>query len=126
MPTIRKRRQLARVRRKQRIRGKIFGTPDKPRLTVYRTDKHIYAQLVDDSSGRTMTGVSSLSPGLKDAVAKARKKDKVELSRLVGEEIAKKANKLKVEGVVFDRNGFMYHGRIKAVAEAARKAGLKF
>ncbi|MEE9168902.1 MAG: 50S ribosomal protein L18 [bacterium] len=115
----------SRARRKLRISGKIRGTAERPRLTVYRSLKHIYAQLVDDSSGKTLTGVSSLSPDLKALGKESNGKGKTELGRLIGKEIAKKAQKLKIKNAVFDRNGFIYHGRVKAVAEGAREGGLK-
>lgn len=115
-----------RLKRKLRIRGTITGTADRPRLTVYRSQKHIYAQLVDDTAGNTIAGISTLSPALKTSIEKAKEKGKVGLSFLVGNELAKKALDLKINTVVFDRNGFIYHGRVKAVADGARKGGLKF
>jgi len=115
-----------RIKRKLRIRGTVSGTAKRPRLTIYRSQRHIYAQLVDDMAGKTITGISTLSPQLKSAVEKAKGKGKTELGFLIGNEIAKKAKDLKIESVVYDRNGFIYHGRVKAVAEGARKGGLKF
>ena len=121
-----------RLKRKLRIRGIITGTADRPRLTVYRSQKHIYAQLVDDTAGNTIAGISTLSPAIKTSIEKAKEKEKekekgkVGLSFLVGNELAKKALDLKINTVVFDRNGFIYHGRVKAVADGARKGGLKF
>jgi len=116
--------QLARLKKKQHIRKKIIGTPQRPRLVVYKSLKHIYAQLVDDTNQRTIVGISSLAKDLKDEVAKA--KNKVEAAGILGDRIARKALELKYDNVVFDRNGYIYHGRVKAVAEAARKGGLKF
>ena len=116
--------ELTRLRKKQHIRKKIIGTPQKPRLVVYKSLKHIYAQLVDDTHQKTITGISSLNKDLKDDVTKA--KNKVETAGIIGDRIAKKALDLKYDSVVFDRNGCIYHGRVKAVAEAARKGGLKF
>jgi len=96
-------------------------------LTVFRSARHVYAQLVDDVNGKTITGVSSLSPSLRDQVAALRKeKGKVEISKLVGKEIARIAKEKGIERVVFDRNGYVYHGRVKAVADGAREGGLKF
>ncbi len=119
--------RLARLKRKSRIRKKIHGTTEKPRLTVFRSAKHIYAQLVDDTTGKTLTGVSSLNKELQAAVEEVRKKEgKVGVSKLVGKAIAEKAKKMNIETVVFDRNGFIFHGRVKAVADGAREGGLKF
>jgi len=113
-----------RIRKKKSIRKKIHGTPERPRLVVFKSLNHIYAQLVDDSNQKTITGVSSLTHELKEKVEKA--KSNIEVAGLVGEGIAKKALEMKYENVVFDRNGYLYHGRVKAVAEGARKGGLKF
>ncbi len=119
--------RLARLKRKSRIRKKIHGTTEKPRLTVFRSAKHIYAQLVDDTTGKTLTGVSSLNKELQAAIEEVRKKEgKVGVSKLVGKAIAEKAKKMNIETVVFDRNGFIFHGRVKAVADGAREGGLKF
>jgi len=106
-----------------RVRKKIFGTPDKPRLSVYRSLRHIYAQLIDDTQGRTLITVSTLSPEIRDEI---KNKKKAEQSFLVGKLIAEKANSMNIENVVFDRRGFRYHGRVKALADAARENGLKF
>ena len=114
----------ARLRKKKHIRKKISGTPEKPRLVVFKSSKHIYAQLIDDTNHKTITGVSSLTKELQENLTKV--KTKVDVATVIGESIAKKAYDLKIESVIFDRNGFLYHGRIKAVAEAARKGGLKF
>jgi large subunit ribosomal protein L18 len=111
-----------RIKRKNRIRKKVFGNPDRPRLTVYKSLKHIYAQIVDDQSGKTLAYASSLSKELKGKDEGDKKAD----AKRVGTLIAEKAKAAKVEQVVFDRNGFPYHGRIAAVADAAREAGLKF
>lgn len=109
---------------KKRIHKKISGTPERPRLVVFRSLNGIYAQLVDDTSRRTLCTVSSHSKTLKPEVTKAG--SKVEVAKIVGKTLAEKAKDLKVEHVVFDRNGFLYHGRVKAVADGAREAGLKF
>ena len=114
----------ARIRRKKHIRKVIHGTSDRPRLVVYRSLNNIYAQLVNDVEMTTITGVSSLSPALKDTLSKA--KTPVERSLMVGEAVAKVAKERGISKVVFDRNGFPYHGHVKAVADGARKAGLEF
>jgi large subunit ribosomal protein L18 len=112
----------SRLKRKQRIRRKLSGTQERPRLSVYKSLKHIYAQVVDDLSGRTMAFASSLSKELKGKDEGDKKED----AKRVGQLIAQKCKAVNVENVVFDRNGFPYHGRIAAVAQAAREAGLKF
>lgn len=116
----------SRLKRKTRLRHKIKGTPEKPRLTVFRSANQIYVQLIDDLNGKCLTGLSSLSKSLQDKIGDARKKSKIEVSKLVGNAVAEKALDMKIESVVFDRNGFIYHGRIKAVADGARESGLKF
>jgi large subunit ribosomal protein L18 len=118
--TIMKKREL-RTRRKFTIRKKVEGNSARPRLSVYRSLNHIYAQVIDDISGKTLLSASTLSPELKDG--KGKKKDQ---AKAVGKLVAKKCQDQKIEAVVFDRNGFMYHGRIAAVAEGAREGGLKF
>jgi large subunit ribosomal protein L18 len=110
-------------RRKYRIRSKISGTEARPRLSVFRTARHIYAQVIDDSTGRTVATASTLSGDLK---ASMDGDDKIARAKKVGALIAKCCIDKKVERVVFDRNGFLYHGRIRALAEAAREAGLQF
>ena len=112
-----------RLKRKERIRKKQAGTPERPRLTVYKSLKHIYAQVVDDTSGRTLAAASSVSKELK---GQALDGDKKADAKRVGKLIADKCKAARVEQVVFDRNGFPYQGRIAAVADAAREAGLKF
>ena len=109
-----------RIRVKHRIRKIIFGTTGKPRLSVFRSNKEIYAQLIDDNTGTTIAAVSSRDKDIEAAGAKT------EVAKLVGKSIAEKAMKAGVETVAFDRNGFLYHGRVKALADAAREAGLKF
>jgi large subunit ribosomal protein L18 len=118
--TIQEKRNL-RQRRKRRIRIKVFGEAERPRLSVYRSLNHIYAQVIDDSTGKTIAAASTLSPELKDG--KGKKKDR---AKEVGKLVAKKCQDAKVAAVVFDRNGFNYHGRIAAVADGAREGGLKF
>lgn len=113
----------ARIKRKNRIRRKLSGTTERPRLTVYKSLKHIYAQVVDDSMGKTIAFASSLSKELK---GKTDEGDKKAVAKQVGTLIAEKCKQAKIEAVVFDRNGFPYHGRIAAVADAARESGLRF
>lgn len=117
------RRKQARKRRKKHIRKVVNGTAQRPRLVVYRSNHHIYAQLVDDESGHTLTGVSSLAPWLREEL---RGKAPLEKARRVGEAMAQRAKENDIGRVVFDRNGFLFHGRVRAVAEGARGAGLKF
>lgn len=107
-----------RIRIKARVRGKLIGTTERPRLTVFRSNKQIYAQVIDDLTGKTLASASSLK--ISD---KAPKK---EIAAKVGEMVAKGAQEAGVTTVVFDRNGYLYHGRVKELAEAARNAGLKF
>jgi large subunit ribosomal protein L18 len=114
---------VGRERRKLRIRRKISGTPERPRLTVFRSAKHIYAQVVDDAAGATLAHVSTLT---KDVKAKADESTKTDAAKQVGAAIAKALLAKGIDKVVFDRNGYLYHGRVRALAEAAREAGLKF
>jgi large subunit ribosomal protein L18 len=114
---------VGRERRKLRTRRKISGTPERPRLTVFRSLKHIYAQVVDDVAGATLAHASTLSKELKPQADDAKKSD---AATMVGKAIAAQLKAKGVTKVVFDRNGYMYHGRIKALAEAAREAGLEF
>ncbi len=107
----------ARIRRHRRVRKKVLGTPDRPRLAVYRSNRHIYAQVIDDVAGRTLAAASTLVVGDGgDPKAKAK---------AVGAQVAEKAKAAGVERVTFDRGGFRYHGRVQAVAEGAREAGLE-
>ena len=107
-----------RIKIKKRIRGKIEGTPECPRLTVYRSNKQIYAQIVDDISGKTLASASSLKI--------EEKLPKKEIATKVGELIAQNAIEACIETIAFDRNGYLYHGRVRELANGARKAGLKF
>lgn len=109
-----------RIRIKRRVRGKISGSADLPRLSVYKSNKEIYAQLIDDKTGTTLVAASSREKGV-DA-----KGTKTDVSANVGKAIAEKAKAAGIESVVFDRNGFVYHGRVKALADGAREGGLKF
>ncbi|MDY0001613.1 MAG: 50S ribosomal protein L18 [Polyangia bacterium] len=113
----------ARLRRKRRIRKRMNGSTERPRLSVYRSALHIYAQVIDDESGRTLVGVSSLTKELRDGLAGLKKK---QAAAKVGEELARRCKALNIDKVVFDRNGYRFHGRVSALAEAARKAGLQF
>lgn len=112
-----------RERRKLRIRRRISGSEERPRLSVFRSGRHIYAQVVLDGEGRTLAAASTLSRDLKGTLGEDNKSD---AARKVGALIAKICLEKKIDKVVFDRNGYLYHGRIKALAEAAREAGLKF
>jgi large subunit ribosomal protein L18 len=116
-------REVSRLKRKKRIRKKLSGSPERPRLTVFRSDKHIYAQIIDDTAGATLAVASTLSPEHKEL---APAKGKVEGAKRVGELIARKARDKGITKVVFDRNGYIYHGRVQALADAARQAGLDF
>jgi len=114
---------IGRERRKLRIRSKISGTEERPRLSVFRSGKHIYAQVVMDGNGQTLAAASTLSRDLKGSLGED---DKTAAAKKVGALIAKICLEKKIEKVVFDRNGYLYHGRVKALADAAREAGLKF
>ncbi|MCC8144059.1 MAG: 50S ribosomal protein L18 [Tannerellaceae bacterium] len=107
-----------RLKIKKSIRGKVSGTPERPRLTVFRSNKQIYAQVIDDTTGKTLAAASSLKAD--------EKLPKKEMAAKVGEQIAKAAQEAGIQAVVFDRNGYLYHGRIKELADAARNGGLKF
>ena len=109
-----------RLKIKQRVRKTVHGTPERPRLSVYRSNTGMYAQIVDDEGGHTLVSASSL----KDK--KANGIPKIEQAKVVGQSIAEKAKAAGIDKVVFDRNGYLYHGRVKALAEAAREAGLNF
>ncbi len=114
----------SRERAKIKIRKKISGTPETPRLTVYRSLNNIYAQIIDDTTGSTLVSVSSLSKELSGNLKSA--KGKTEPGKMVGNLLAKKAAEKNIKSVVFDRNGYRYHGRIKALADGAREGGLSF
>jgi large subunit ribosomal protein L18 len=109
-----------RIRIKRRVRGKISGSSELPRLSVYKSNKEIYSQLIEDNSGKTLASASSREKGV-DANG-----TKTEISAAVGKAIAAKAQAAGIENIVFDRNGFVYHGRVKALADGAREGGLKF
>lgn len=113
----------AHQRRKFRIRNKIAGSEQRPRLSVFRTARHIYVQVIDDDAGKTLAAASTVSGDIRGSLSDA---DKVSGAKKVGALIARICLDKKIGQVVFDRNGFLYHGRIKALADAAREAGLKF
>ena len=117
-------RLTGRERRHLRIRKKIRGQKDRPRLVVFRSSKHVYAQVVDDIDGKTIVGVNGSSKTIAEKVASD--KERFAESRMVGEEIARRLAEKGITRVVFDRAGYRYHGRVKALADAARKAGLEF
>ncbi len=109
----------SRAKKRVRIRKRVFGTPERPRLSIFRSANHIYAQVIDDTSGKTLAAASTITVKAKDGKAK-------DTAATVGAEIAKLALQKKISDVVFDRGGYLYHGRIKALADAAREGGLKF
>lgn len=113
----------AQLRRKYHVRKKIFGTPDRPRLSVFRSNRHIYAQIIDDVAGATLVSASTMAKGLREKLSKTSNK---EAAQMVGEAVAKQAISVGIRCVRFDRNRYKFHGRVKALAEAARKAGLVF
>ena len=123
MANVHKRNLSPRERRAERIRKKISGTAERPRLSIYKSNQHIYAQVIDDAQGATLAFASTLSKELKGQLEEL---DKSEASKRVGKLVAEKAMAANVKSVVFDRNGFPYHGRLAAVAEGAREAGLEF
>ncbi|MCE5203531.1 MAG: 50S ribosomal protein L18 [Coriobacteriales bacterium] len=111
------------ARRQRRVRGKVEGTAERPRLRVTRSNAHIYAQIIDDSSGKTLVSASSLDPELRSLLKSG---SNVDAARVVGELIARRAREAGITSVVFDRGGRLYHGRVKSLAEGARGAGLSF
>jgi len=115
--------QQARQRRHLRVRKRVVGTSERPRLNVFRSDKHIYAQVIDDSVGHTLAAASTVDVQIRDA---AKGKTKTEQAILVGRLVAERALDAGIKRVVFDRGGYKYHGRVKALADAAREAGLEF
>jgi len=122
---IKKSRRLQRTRRHFRVRNKIHGTEERPRLVVYRSLKNMEGQLVDDSTGRTLLGLSTLVPDLRDFQPEGSNR-KVELSFAAGKLLAERAREAGISAVVFDRGGYKYHGRVKAFADGAREGGLEF
>ncbi len=121
--SVRKRFNTGWERRKARVRKKVSGTPERPRLSVYRSNKHIYAQIIEDVEGKTFVSASTLSKEIRDEVKGLKK---VDAARRVGELIGRLAKEKGIEKVVFDRSGYLYHGRVRALADGARSAGLKF
>jgi large subunit ribosomal protein L18 len=120
---LKNKKELARQKRKRRVRSRITGTVDRPRLNVFRSLKHIYAQAIVDTTGETLATASTLSPELRGNL---KYPGNVEAAKKVGDLIAKKCLEKGIQKVVFDRSGYLYHGRIKALAEAARTSGLSF
>jgi large subunit ribosomal protein L18 len=114
----------ARARRHRRVRKRVFGAPGRPRLSVFKSHRHIYAQIINDLDGRTVVAASTLSPEYKARAA--AKRTKSETAKVVGEILAEKALKADIRLVVFDRGGYKFHGRVKALAAAARENGLQF
>ena len=115
--------RAARQRRHVRVRKSLAGTPGRPRLAVFRSLNHIYAQIIDDAAGHTLVSACDLEAGLRE---QRNGKKKAEVAALVGQELARRAKEKAISVVVFDRGGFKYHGRVKSLAEAARKGGLQF
>ncbi len=115
-----------RVRIQLRQRKRISGAPERPRLSVFRSVAHIYAQVIDDRSGQTLVSASTLDPSLKGTFAKEVRGGNIKGAEAIGKAIAERSIEKGIKRVVFDRSGFLYHGRIRAVADAARKAGLEF
>ncbi len=116
-------RERSRLLRRKRIRRKVRGTDSRPRLCIYRSNKHLYAQVISDESGRSLASVSTLSADLKERMQ--QKAATVSVAKEVGQLIAKKCQDQGIQTVVFDRNGFLFHGQVRAVADAAREAGLQ-
>ncbi len=124
MGSVNKKREM-RIKRKKRIRKKVTGTAECPRLNVFRSARHIYAQVIDDDRGVTIAAASSLEKTIKEKTDLAGK-NKTERADFIGQMVGQRAQEKGIRQVVFDRGGFLYHGRVKAVSEGARKAGLKF
>ncbi len=116
-------RSLARLRRQHRVRRRVRGTPERPRLSVFRSQKHIYVQVVTDDAGKTLVAVSTLTPELRGEL---KKTTDVQAAKEVGLLAARRCKEQGISRVVFDRNGFLYHGRVRAVADGAREGGLEF
>jgi len=116
-------RNQKRIERHFKIRNKIQGTPERPRLNIYRSAKHIYAQVIDDATGTTLVSASTADKELKDKVAELTK---TEAAKVVGQAVGERAKEKGIKAVVFDRGGYLYHGRIKVLADGARESGLEF
>jgi large subunit ribosomal protein L18 len=117
------RRKALRLKRKKRIRKKLSGTSERPRMSVFRSAKHIYSQIIDDTNGITLVTASTTE---KEVIENQKFENKTEAATYIGQLIATRATEKGIKSVVFDRNGFLYHGRVKAVSDGARKAGLDF
>lgn len=120
---IRSAKQAARTRRKVSIRKRVSGTAERPRLSVFRSLRHIFVQAIDDTTNTVLAAASDVEPALKDAFPGKKKKDR---AKVVGQTIAAKLRSKSIEKVVFDRSGYLYHGRVRAVADGAREGGLRF
>ena len=120
---ISKQRLLARKRRHRRVRKKIFGTAERPRLNVFRSLRHVYAQIIDDEQGHTLVAASTLEEGLRDDLAELNKSSQ---AKVVGKALAERAQAKGIRQLVFDRGGYKYHGRVKALADGVREGGLEF
>jgi large subunit ribosomal protein L18 len=118
---LKNRKEFRRFRIKKRIRKVILGTSERPRLSIFRSNKEIYAQIIDDSCGKTLAAASTMEKSFANT-----KVAKLEKSKIIGQVIAERALEAGIDTVVFDRNGYLYHGRVKSLAEAAREGGLKF
>jgi len=116
-------RRVARLRRHRRVRKRVFGTPERPRLNVFRSLRHVYAHVIDDSQGHTLVSASTIDP---EVAALLQGLTKTEQARVVGKVLAERALSRGVKKVIFDRGGYKYHGRVKALADAAREGGLEF
>lgn len=116
-------RNLKRIERHYKIRNKIAGTPERPRLNVYRSAKHIYAQIIDDATGVTLASASTQDKELREKVAEL---NKTEAAKLVGQTVGQRAKEKGINAVIFDRGGYLYHGRVKVLADGARESGLEF
>ncbi len=114
---------IARLKRKKRVRSKVSGDAERPRLSVFKSSKHIYAQIIDDRQGRTLVAASTLSKQLRDTVSSLKK---VEAAKMVGKLLAEQAKAAGITKVAFDRGGFLYHGRVKELADSCREHGLEF
>ena len=118
-----KKKRLSKVKRHKRVRQRILGTAVRPRFCVYKSLKFLYVQLIDDLNGKTLLSITSLAPGMRENL---KSKKNIEAAKLIGKEFALKAQKLGVKKVVFDRGGYKFHGKVKALADSAREAGLEF
>jgi large subunit ribosomal protein L18 len=123
LKTLVKKKRAAHKRRHNRVRRKVKGTPERPRLSIYLSLSYIYAQLIDDVKGQTIVSFSSMDPELKD---KVKSRASLDAAKMVGSRIAEKAKESGIKKAVFDRSGYKYHGKVKSLADAAREAGLEF